>query len=170
MKWPLMLRSTHEREMDEPRRTASEARARADEWRTLRDDAERKMHRAHAELASARAGLADVMNENALRVKAATTVAEQAVSERIRAEVRAQEWEAIAMELIQKGAGRPKIDREAEPLSPLAKKIREEAGGDVQLSNHFWKNVVAPARAAGKKDEEIVGMIGWETGDPPSSS
>ncbi len=92
--------------------------------------------------------------------------AKDADDARHRAEVRAEEWEAIAKELINRGAGRPKPDGEAKPESILAKKIREEAAGDPALAAHFWKNVVAPARAAGKKDEEIEGMIGWTTHDP----
>lgn len=86
----------------------------------------------------------------------------------IRAAVRAQEWEAIAMELISRGAGRPTVPREARPENIVAKKIREEAGGDPALVKH-WNKMAAELRAAGKSDEEIVGKIGWETTDPPAA-
>ena len=93
---------------------------------------------------------------------------DEADAARIRAEVRASEWEAIARELIARGAGRPRPEQAEKPESPLAKKIREESGGDPMIQAHYWKNVVAPARAAGKKDEEIADLIGWETQDPPA--
>ncbi len=50
--------------------------------------------------------------------------------------------------------------------SPIAKKIRDESAGDPSLAAHYWR-YVADLKRDGKKEEEIVGMIGWTTADPP---
>lgn len=96
---------------------------------------------------------------------AAVKAAEEADAARVRADVRAEQWEAIAKELIARGAGRPKPEQQEKEENPLAKRIREESNGDASLAAHFW-NYARELRNAGKKDEEIVGMIGWDVVGP----
>lgn len=105
----------------------------------------------------------------AARVADKFIAAEQSYSRathaRIRAEVRAEEWEAIARELISRGAGRPHADV-TRTKDIVAEAIRDASGGDAKLAQHYWQNVVAPARRDKKSDEDIVGLIGWTSDDP----
>lgn len=141
MKWPLVWRSTMERE------SAHNAQF----WRSQSEIADK-----HRDAAIADASAVMRVCENRLRDMSA---------EKERAEVRAQEWEAIAKELIARGAGRPKPEQQTKDENPIAKRIREESNGDASLAAHFW-NYARELRNAGKKDEEIVGMIGWDVVGP----
>lgn len=87
---------------------------------------------------------------------------------RIRAEVRAAEWEAIAMELVAKGAGRPRLDTPDRPENKVAKKIREEAQGDNTLIAH-WNKMAAQMKKDGKTEDEILAAIGWVDANPPTN-
>lgn len=161
-RWPLVWRSTMER-----RELAAENHGRAWVEETRRNEVgelRRQLSQAQTEDVTLR-----LQREAAdKRELSATNETRMADQRRVQAEVRAQEWEAIARELISRGAGRPRPEGDAKPESALAKKIREESGGDAMLQAHYWKNVVAPARAKNMKDEDILGLIGWETHDPPA--
>ncbi len=57
---------------------------------------------------------------------------------------------------------------EPRPKNIIAEKIRAEAGGDPRLMAH-WQKFAQEQRALKKTDEEIAGLIGWTTGDPPEN-
>ncbi len=172
MRWPWVLRATMDAAILQAQADGCEEgySRRHDALEAQRDRLVKENETLTAQQSSIRADLRQVTDAFTNEMERSSKEGSRAHAEeqkRLRAEVRAQEWEAIANELIAKGMGRPTIDTPAKEESALARKIRDEAAGDSMLATHFWKNVVAPARAAGKKDEEIVGMIGWTTADPP---
>lgn len=157
MKWPLVWRSSYD--------------AMVKAWRDADDERTTETDRAdRAERQERDATFWKSEYKTAVMRCVGLTIAEQrakdAEADRIRAEVRAKEWEAIAMELIARGAGRPKVEGEARERSKVAEKIRAESGGDPALAGHFWK-LARKMKAEGKTEDEIVGAIGWETTDPP---
>lgn len=154
--WPLVWRSTMERRISERDKlivepTLREARKQA------RDEVAQDLREARNDRTAANIRFEAANKREALALE----LAQQMEAARIRAEVRAQEWEAIARELIARGAGRPHPDAKERAENPIAKRIREESNGDPSLAAHFWR-YVGELRAGGKKDEEIVGMIGWD--------
>jgi hypothetical protein len=97
------------------------------------------------------------------------TEANLATLREVAADCRAREWEAIAMELINRGAGRPRPDAVTKKADPIAERIRDESGGDAKVAAHFW-TYVAELRKQKKTDDEIVGMIGWTSEDPTEAT
>ncbi len=172
MKWPWVPRARLEAAVTlagEARSRAIEAELALSRHRTLTEDHwKAEFAKVVKQLDDAKAEAKQFMDAYLREQGESLDAGTKAVNEerkRVRAEVRAQEWEAIANELIQKGLGRPRVEQAAQPENAVTAHIRDMASGDQNLMQH-WNKMASRMRAEKKTDDEIIAAIGWTTADP----